>query len=252
MPRILSYVYSKGPGADPIGGAACPTAAPFAIANTLGTIEESSDPAVTLARSTEPLRFDELLTAWKDSLNADPPAGAPTGLYQLAYDAGTRRVTISTTNTSPGPVPFRPVLPGSVGNYLGFSSPLTGWATSWTGDASPLGVTELLGCTVRPAADAARVTLEEFRHGRSAAVVWGNAATLEVRVWLARDAGAGLSPWTTTGRVRIVQDDLNLDPWAPDNLGGFVDGYVVQTSDLKAHGPAEEWLSFDLLLAVPR
>lgn len=248
MPRLYSYMYSEGPGAS--SGTACPATAPFAIANTLGVIEQASPGTTTRARTVAPTRFDDALATWETSINLPAPAGSPSGIYAITYDSVTKRVTIATSNS----VAFRPFLPGSVGPYLGFTTALTGWQTSWTADSAPLGATELLGATVKPSQDAARITLEEFRHGRSAAISFGNLATFEVRVWLNRAIGGGLSPWVTTGRVRVQQGDGGSydSPWSTTNLGGYVDGYVVQTSDLKGFGPTEEWLAFDLLIAVAR
>lgn len=245
MPRILSYIYSEGPGAT--SGVACPATARFDVGITLGVIEQASPSLTTRARLTAPTRFDDALVAWQNSLNMPAPAGAPSGLYTLTYDPTTARVTLATTNG----VAFQPVY-GST-DFLGelWNAGFGLYHTSFTGKNPPFGAIELLGVTIRPSQDAARVTLEDFRHGRSAATVWGNAATYEVRAWFRRDASWS---YALTGRIRIKQGDGGAydSAYAPDNLGGYLDGYVVQTSDLKGFGPNDEWLSVDILVAVTR
>lgn len=237
-PRIAAYCYTEGPatGASSI---------PLEAMQSLGVIEQPTDPTETRVRPTSPELFLTQLATWNSLLNAHTPAG----LYSVTYDEATRRVTIASTNGTN----FRPVMPTTSSmKWTGFSQVLAGFALSWTADDPPGGLAELLGVTVEPAEDAARVALEEYRHGRSVAVVWGNHQRHAVTLHFDRATKDQLAHgFLTMGRVRIWQcGDGN--PYSPTNPDGYIDGFVLDASKPTEEGDDGGFWTLELVVAVPR
>ncbi len=244
--RIESYAYSEGPAAI---GAAAPAVAKYQGVQTLAVIEQAYPSDTTYARPAEATLWDDLLVSWGTSLSSAYPMGAHAGHYLVTYSQTTKRVTIASTNS----VSFRPVMVGSGATYLGFTQSLSGWATSWTGASAPLGCVEMVGVTVKPAEDGAKPTMTRYRHGRCYPVGWGNTFTHKVSVWIRQADAQHLSAgWCLTGRVRIFQDSAHLTAYSPTNLSGYVDGYVVNATNLKAYGATEDFLTMDLTIATGR
>ncbi len=238
--RILSYAYSEGPDAGPT--------ARYQSNQTICVIEQATSGVETYARPTSPKLFTDLRTGWAATLNAHAPAGQ----YTILYNALTARVVVQSTNGTH----FRPKMVGSAAQYLGFTQDLSGaagWATSWTGASAPLAVCELVGCTVQPPEDGAKVETTRYRHGRMWPVGWGNTLLYKVTLWIRQQDAQHLSAgWCVTGRIRLYQDTANITQYAATNLGGYVDGFVVSAANLRAYGAAEDFLSLDMTLAVAR
>ncbi len=248
--RIQSYAYSEGPSAV---GAAAPATAKYQGVQTLAVIEQAYPADTTYARPSTATLWDDLLVSWGVSLSSAYPMGGHAGHYAITYSTTTQRVTIASTNG----VAFRPVMVGQGNVYLGFTQDLSsaaGWATTWTGASAPRGVVELVGLTVKPAEDGAKVTLTRYRHGRGVATGWGNTYVHHVTIWMRAEDGitGNLNKgWCVTGRVRFYQG-ATLTAYSPTNLAGYLDGYVVNASGLKAYGTSEDFLTMDLTIATGR
>jgi len=216
---------------------------PFSSTSTIGVIEQATSGTTTYVRPTVSCTFTDQLTAWQTTLDAETPAG----YYSIAYDPASKRVTISST------VAFRLVLPEVVGVWSGFTQNLgTGYATSWTGASMPTAVCGLLGATVEPAENADRIDLHEYRHGRAAAVAWGNHAIHKVTLDFKAEDLRVLDPgYLVTGRVSIQQGS-DATPYSPTNTDGVIDGYVIACSDPTEDGDLGELWSIALLVGVAR
>ena len=242
--RIESYAYSEGPRGS--AGVAAGAAAALQTVQTLAVIESSSPGTTTYERPSTPKLFTELLTLWQADLNTASPWGTPAGTYSLAYNATTKRVTMSST------VSFKPVAVGNVLAFLGMTQTISSYATSWVGAAAPLGVAELLGVTVEPAEDWAVVDLTKYRHGRAVAAAFGNHQVHKVKLFAKGDALHSLAGgYLTTGRVRVYQGDTGA-AYSATNVDGYVDGYVVAADDLTTEGDLEDFWTLNMLLAVAR
>lgn len=248
MPRLIAYSYVHE-GAEDHGS----TMPMFNATATLGIIEQTSSPTVTYVRPTLPQRLydpsggaDDQLGDWGSALNSYTPAG----LYEITYSATTRRVTIASTNSTS----FRPKMVEDLALWLGFSQDLSsGWATSWTADDAPAGVAELLGATVEPAEDGARVDLKEYRQGRAVSVVWGNHQLHKATIYFDSTTRDQIeSGYLTTGRVQFQQLDSVTDVYAADTLGGVLEGFVVAAGDPTEDCDIGGLWSLNLLLAVAR
>jgi hypothetical protein len=144
-------------------------------------------------------------------------------------------------------------MPENTLQWLGFTAQPTNllWATSWTGDAEPSAIMELLGATVDAVEDWALVDMSLYRHGRARAVGWGNHYAAKVTLHVRADRYAG-KPHCLTGRVQIVQVDSLTTPYSPDNPGGIVDGFVVAVGDVSEIDSEGQVLQVPMVLAVPR
>lgn len=248
-PRIYSYAYSEGPAAIASPATAAPATAAYQAQNTLAVIEQAAPSTTVYARLAAPALFTDALAAWATSLSLTAPAGGA-GDYAVTYNPATKRVTIASTTATP----FRPVFPGVVGAWLGFVAALSGWATSWTGDAAPLGVLELLGGNVQPAEDAARLDLEPLRLNRQRLTLWGNVQRQRVQLTVGKASAAGLAGPCLAGRVRLYQGSGGAydSAWSATNPTGYVDGYVLEVGKVTPLGSREDWLRVDLTMAVQR
>lgn len=235
-PRIVAYSYSEGPATG--------ATASYDATQTLAVIEQPSDPTVTYVRSTTPLHFIDELAAWDSLLDTH----TPTGLYLVSYDAATGKVTVESTNGTN----FRPVMQGNVAQWAGFSQALAGFALTWTGESRATGIAELIGVTVEPAEDMARLDLAEYRHGRAVATVWGNhqvhACTLLFDAATKDQLEVG---YLTTGRVCIWQYG-DAGAYSPTNVDGYVDGYVIACGDATESGDDGELWTLQMLVGVTR
>jgi hypothetical protein len=236
-PRIEAYCYSEGPDNG--------TGAPLEAMQSLGSIEQPTSPTETRVRPTVPELFLTQLATWQSELDSHTPAG----LYSITYDATARRVTIASTNATN----FRPVMPTvSSPKWSGFTQTLAGFATSWTADDAPGALAELIGVTVEPAEDAARVELSEYRHGRSVAIAWGNHQVHRVQLWFDRSVLPLIEyGYLTTGRVRIWQFGDGT-AYSPSNVDGYVDGFVLDASNPREDGDDGGLWTLELVVAVPR
>ncbi len=207
----------------------------------------------TWVRPTVPKPFydptePDQLAAWNTAMDAYTPAGH----YAVSYSTTAKRVTVSTTNYTPFRLVFAE-LPGPT--WTGFLSGLGGagsYAYSWTASDAPAAACELLGVTVEPAEDAARVDLHEYRHGRAVAVAWGNHQIHKVTLYLKSEDLRVLDPgYLVTGRVRITQG-TDATAYGPTNPGGVVDGYVIASTDPVEDGDLGEVWTVNLLVGVTR
>jgi hypothetical protein len=148
------------------------------------------------------------------------------------------------------------VLEGNVRKVLGFSAASYGPGVSFTAEEPPAAIVELAAYECAPADDAAKAELRSFRHARALGVGWGNVQVFDVGLTLrAADVGvilpargSDLTGYCVTGRVRIGPSSPAYSPTAPD---GYLDGYVVQTSNLQTFGDDENFVAFRALVAVP-
>tara|TARA_R110002126_G_scaffold137_7_gene828 strand:+ start:597 stop:1328 length:732 start_codon:yes stop_codon:yes gene_type:complete len=236
-PRIMGYAYSEGPTYG--------VAAPLVVNSTLAIVEQLTPGTTTYVRPLAPELFDAQLATWAAGLSA--MAGAPAGTYAVTYDATTQRVTIATTNA----VAFAPVMIGNLAAWLGFTQTLTGFGLTWTGASAPAALAELLGVTIEPAEDSARVDLTSYRHGRSIAIAWGNHQTHRVRLTFSRSTTLAQikAGYLTAGRVRIWQFG-DATAYSAINPGGYVDGYVIAADDPAESGDIGELWTLDLVVGV--
>lgn len=249
MPRIAAYSFANPAGPDHDTTGAHP---PCSSTSTLGIREQTSPATVTYVRPTTPLpAYDasqpDQVAAWSTKASAYCPAGT----YGIGYSPTTKRFTIQALSS----LGFLPVFPEQMAVWLGFTQDLTGaaYGTHWVGASAPASVVELLGVTVEPPMDAARVELKEYRHGRAIAIAWGNHAMHRVTLYVgAADIRAFDPGYVMTGRVRISQVNMNYAAYSQSNLGGVVDGFVVATTDLVEDGDIGELWTVTMLVAVPR
>ena len=242
--RIVAYAYVHG-GAVAYGA----TFPRFDTVASLGVIEQATPGTTTWVRPTSPKAFylpggSDQLADWRAGLDAHTPAG----LYSVTYSPTTRRLTIASTNA----VAFRPTFHSNGAEWTGFTGSLVGWATSWTATAAPAAVAELLGVTVESADDWARVDLKRYRHGRAAAIVWGNHQAHQVTLYLRRDDLRALDPgYLVAGRV-VIQQGADTTPYSAANPAGVVDGFVLGASDVTEDGDLGEIWTVNLVVGVPR
>jgi hypothetical protein len=168
-------------------------------------------------------------------------------ITDAAYDPATRRVTMSHGVTA-----FRPTFADNLGEWFGFNTLAAGYATSWTGDADPACVLELTSATIEPPQDWAQVEPKVYSHGRARPIVWGNHQIHEVLCCCKASAAAPFrAGYVTTGKVRIV-DDGEVSPNSAAAPRGYLDGWVVGSTDLVEDGDIGEILTFTLWIAVAR
>lgn len=235
-PRIAAYSYSEGPETG--------SSAEFDCTQTMAVVEWLTDPTVTYVRPTTPQHFVDLLAAWNTLLDTH----TPDGLYTVTHDATTGQVTIASTNGTD----FRPVMRGNVAEWAGFTQTLAGFAQTWTGASRAAGMADLIGVTVEPAEDVARIDLAEYRHGRAVATVWGNHQTHAVALLFdAATKDQIEAGYLTTGRVRIWQAG-DATAYSPANVDGYVDGYVIACGDPTEEGDDGELWILRMLVGVPR
>lgn len=242
--RIVAYTYSNG------NSYGLPHPA-FNATATLGVIEQSTPGTTTYVRPTVPQPFyapeesADQLRNWDTGLDAHTPAG----YYSVTYSPTTKRMTIASTNYTS----FRPVMVEAGAVWSGFTQDLSsGWALSWTAESAPAAVCELLGVTVEPAEDAARVELKEYRHGRAATIAWGNHQIHKVTLYLRAEDLRVLDPgYLVTGRVRIYQGS-DTTAYSAINPDGVVDGYVIASTDPQEDGDMGEVWTVNLLVGVQR
>lgn len=233
MPKafIEAYAYSEG-GV----GATCP----------IDTVQSFATLTGTYVRPSTPKRFTELLQSWATALNTAEPAGNP---WQFYYDAGSNRVTLQTVI---GLYMWDPALSSQTAEFIGFGS-YGGSGTSWTGADPPTGICPLIGATVEPAEDWTQIELAKYRHGRTAAVVWGNHQIHKISVHMSPLQTLVYSRgWVQSGRIRVYQADSGaaLNAYSATNPAGYVDGYVIGSTPIVQQ--SEGWYSSDLLVGVPR
>mgnify|MGYP003332409764 FL=1 len=208
------------------------------------TIVVTEGAATCYARLGEPKRFRSALATWQSELNAVLP-----GFYQLSYNPTTNRVTIVGTNA------FSVVLAGNVAKILGFATASFGPGVSFTGTNPPVFIKQKTAYECAPADDAAKVELRSYRHARALAVGWGNVQLFDVGLvfraadlgWVIPVGGADVTGYCLTGRVRVGPDSPSYSPTAP---GGYIDGFIVRTSDLQSLGDDEDFITMRALVAV--
>lgn len=224
---IEGYCYSEGGSGATVA---------IQANQTLGTLSG------TYVRPTVPQRFTDQLATWKTQLDAAIPASAP---WSCSYSPTTRKVTIASNGAL-----WDPVLPGNVGQWIGFIS-YGGTGSSWTGSDAPAARVQLIGATVEVAEDWAQTELVKYRHGRSVTTTWGNHQVHKVTLHCDKVAATTFQiGYLQSGRVRIYQSATATSAYAIGNEGGYIDGYVI------ACGPAVEqsdnWWSWEMLVGVPR
>lgn len=233
MAQLEAYLYSESVTDD---------AAPSLVADDTIIVTEAG--VTCAARLGAPTRFTSALTKWASELNAVLP-----GFYLVTYSAATNRVTISSTHA------FSLVLLGNMRAVLGFTDAFYGPGMSFTAEGPPAVVVQLAGYSCAPADDAAKVELRSFRHARSLAIGWGNVQLFNVGIVLrAADVpsimprrGTDATGYCLTGRVRIGPTAPAYSPTAP---GGYIDGWIVQTSEFATLGDDENFLTLSALVAV--
>lgn len=196
-------------------------------------------------RLTVPLPFwtqlaqDCVLTHWATAIAAQYG-----DTFELTYSPTTRRVSMYAENDD-------------VATTLVKSTPLLTGITSSIGNEAgadaPAAVVELYGVTVEPVVDDPRLELRTYRHGRAAAIAWGNHALHRCTLYISsRDKAVFETGYCLSGRVRITQDDDNAGAYDVTNLGGYLDGYVVSVGDILEDGDIGEMWRCEMLLAVAR
>lgn len=200
--------------------------------------------ATSTIRLGTPKRFIDALATWASEANLNLP-----GFYQFVYNAATRRVTITCTNA----ITF--TLLGNTAKVLGFAANTYGPGTSFTANNPPAAIIELAAYECAPADDAAKAELRSFRHARAIGVGWGNVQLFDVGLVLrAADVGvimpargSDLTGYCLTGRVRVGPSSPAYSATAP---GGYLDGWIVQTSNLQSWGDDENFFALRALVAV--
>tara|TARA_R110000868_G_scaffold94111_3_gene259952 strand:+ start:84 stop:773 length:690 start_codon:yes stop_codon:yes gene_type:complete len=205
-----------------------------------------TDAGGTLAAklSTPTLLVDALAT-WQTLINTG--GSPPTGTYTLAYSATTGRVTVSAT----GVASFTLTLPGRTARMLGYSSASYTGSLSYTGEAVPAGVCELLAVEIEPPEDAAQADLDTFRHGRAQVRLFGNHQLARVKLYVRSGKAPADLSYLTTGRVRVYAT-ADVAPYSVTNLDGYFDGYVVDQPSLEFRDQDESLRAISLVLAVTR
>lgn len=246
--RIVAYTYVHADaasfnGAHPIHNATA----------TLGVTLQATPGVTDYVRPTVPVPFytssptGHQLVAWQDALNANVAAGTP---WSVDYNPATRQMNIT------GAVNFRPAIPpnSSTAIWTGLTQDLTsGWATQWSSEVPPAAVAELLAATIEPAEDMARVELHEYRHGRAAAIAWGNHQVHRCVLTFRSENLHLLDPgYLATGRVRIYQVADNETAYSATTPGGYVDGFVIASTDPTEDGDIGELWTVTMLVGVPR
>lgn len=195
----------------------------------------------TYVRPSTPQRFTDQLATWKAQLDAALPAGAP---WSCTYSSTTRRVTIASTA-----LVWAPLTVGNSNKWLGTLTSVL--ANTYTGINPPGARAELIGATVEIAEDWTQTELAQYRHGRANAIVWGNHQVHKVTLHAGLDGYASMSiGYLQSGRVRIYQSATNTTPYAVDNIGGYIDGYVLACGPAVEQG--ERWWSWEMLVGVAR
>lgn len=197
-------------------------------------------------RPSVPQRFSDQLATWKTQLDAAIPLRAP---WTVAYNSTSKRVSIASNGLVWAPAL---TLPGNVAAWIGWGSyGGIGAPDIYTGADTPGGRAELLGVTVEPAEDWTQTELAQYRHGRANAIVWGNHQVHKVTLHAAQAGYEAIAVgYLQAGRVRIYQDAAITTPYAVDNLGGYIDGYVIACGPAVEQG--ERWWSWEMLVGVSR
>ena len=233
-PRILSSSYSEGPTTGSSGG--------FPGTNTL-TLNVGAGPVYV--RSSAPFTFDDFGAELAAQAATNVPAGAP---WSFRYNPTTKRVTIE----SGAGGTFNYALSGNLAAYFGIGATGTGAAT-YTGWKAPQGSLECLSLEVSIPEDASRLELATFRHGRALATVWGSVMTFRCRAWItSADREIWEAGYVSTGLVRVYQAGGSLTPYSASNVGGYIEGYIVKSGELKVYGQNESVLSWAFTMAQAR
>lgn len=228
MPRIIAYPWCN------------PTTATSSLSTTAKlTIERSAIDHVvsTFPGTTEMHGLDQL--AWYNTNNAY--------ISTASYSTTTRRVTLADATG------FAPTFDDNLAIWYGFTQPLPKvYSTkSWTGWSEPACVQELLNADISAPRDWAQTDMQEFANGRARSVVWGNHLVYRVDC---TTKNTWTTPFTkgfvTTGKVRIDQDGVGALTGA--NLSGYLDGFVVASTDLVEDGDIGEIVGFTLWISTAR
>jgi hypothetical protein len=234
MATLEAYLYSESVTDDTLPSLSLDDAITITEAGNTSTIRLGS-----------PKRFSEALSTWAIEANNNLP-----GFYQFSYNATTRRVTITCTNA------MSLTFLGNVKKVLGFSAGAYGPGVSFTAEGPPAAIVELAAFECAPADDVAKAELRAFRHARALGMGWGNLQVFDVGMVL-RSAdvgvimparGSDLTGYCLTGRVRVGPSSPAYSATAP---GGYLDGYIVQTSGLQSWGDDENFFALRALVAVP-
>lgn len=192
-----------------------------------------------------PVVFAAALTELQTALNT----GGGANTYTVTWNAQG-----NTCEASGDSINFDLDFTGNLAAAMGFS------ASSYSGDQEYVGEQQALGRfdfpygverqTTRPGDD---VDLREYQHGVTEVLAFGNHDLWRVKLWMLHaQATFFLRSYCCTGRVRLYQDDAVTTVASPTNLEGYLDGYVVASSEIETHGPSERLVSVGLVLAVPR
>lgn len=196
------------------------------------------------SRLTTPTLLVDALATWAADLTANLPS-----TYTVALTAA-GRVQVS----SDGPV-FNLTLPGNVHRVLGFTAQHYVGATSYLGEVGPAAWVELVAWGADLPEDPAHVDLQQLRHQRAMAVGWGSVLLFpcllvfraaDVATVLPQRASDGVG-YLLGGRVRVGHPGGSA--WTPINPSGYVDGWVVQTSDLETWGDDEDYVQLRATIA---
>ena len=230
-PRILATAFSAGT-----------TSTTFNATNTT-TLNTGAGPVTV--HTSGPLTFEDFLADLAAQAAIAVPAGAP---WSCRYDSTSKRVTLESGTGGT----FTHAHYGNLAAFLGMGATGTG-ARTYTGWKAPAGALECLSLEVDPPHDASRLDVATFRHGRSVATVFGNSITFKCRAWIASaDKDIWQAGYVTTGKVRVYQAGGSTTPYSATNLGGYLEGYIVSTSELQVHGNNENVLSWTFTLVQPR
>ena len=77
--------------------------------------------------------------------------------------------------------------------------------------------------------------------------------TFRCRAWISSaDKDVWQAGYVTTGKVRVYQAGGSLLPYSVTNIGGYLEGYIVTTSELTVYGQNEGVMSWVFTLAQAR
>lgn len=237
MSYLEGYLYSEGPASSSTYEGRL---------NTANTIVVNEGSGYFYARLQSGLRFTDALAAWAAELNA---AASLSGVYTVSLDLATNRVTIATSNA----VSFALSLQGNLSRVLGFTSTGYASAVSHTGETTPGAHIKLVARECHPASPTEQVEMRTYRHQRAFSVGFSNSVIWKLQLYFssadlpaafARQATTK-SGYALTGQVRLSG---NGSAYSATNLGGYMDGFVVGTSNLRGSGDAEEFIQLTMLL----
>ena len=204
-------------------------------------------PVVYQARLDQPYLLTDALTAWQGALNASALAGT----YSLTWDAAAQAVTISATGVASFAVEFS----GNLHKALGFSTATghTG-ALTYTGDQQALARFDAVRwSTSSLMPDESPVATTRYRHGRARVMAWHTLDVAQGTLFISDSRlDAFAASYCAAGRVRVYVDESVTTAYAHDNLGGYLDGFVLRCETEERDERRTTWSRVMLDIGVAR